>query len=83
MVSSIAELDSAPMLAQPGRMGMVTLTYPGDWQAVAPDGETVKKHLQAFFRRLERDFGVKVICIWKLEFQSRGCLLYTSDAADE
>lgn len=72
MVSSIAELDSAPMLEQPGRMGMVTLTYPGDWQAVAPDGETVKKHLQAFFRRLERDFGVKVICIWKLEFQSRG-----------
>lgn len=72
MVSSIAELDLAPMLVQPGQLGMVTLMYPGDWEAVAPDGPTVKEHLQAFFKRFERAFGVKIMCIWKLEFQRRG-----------
>lgn len=72
MVSSIAELDLAPMLVQPGQLGMVTLMYPGDWEAVAPDGPTVKEHLHAFFKRFERAFGVKIMCIWKLEFQRRG-----------
>ena len=72
MVSSIAELDLVPLVSQEGELAMLTLTYPGDWESVAPDGETVKRHLIAFFRRFERAFGVKIICLWKLEFQRRG-----------
>jgi hypothetical protein len=39
MVRALCELDYRPMLADPGRVpAMVTLTYPGDWLTVAPDG---------------------------------------------
>ena len=51
---------------------MVTLTYPGDWLAVAPDGKTVKKHLKAFRKRWERAWGLPLLAVWKLEFQARG-----------
>jgi hypothetical protein len=51
---------------------MVTLTYPGDWLAVAPDGATVKRHLKAFARRYRRAWGAALVCAWKLEFQRRG-----------
>lgn len=72
MVSSIAELDHAPLLAQEGLLAMITLTYPGCWEDVVPDGETLKAHLNAFFRRYERAWGRRLICFWKLEFQRRG-----------
>jgi len=45
MVSTIAELDIAPMAAA-GDIGMSTLTYPGEWRTVAPNGAAVKKHLK-------------------------------------
>lgn len=72
MVSSISELDLAPLLLQEGAPAMVTLTYPGEWLSVAPDGPTVKAHLQAFFKRFERAWGTPWMGIWKLEFQRRG-----------
>ena len=38
MCRTFAELDYSP-LAESGRIpAMVTLTYPGDWEVVAPDG---------------------------------------------
>lgn len=72
MVSTMAELDLAPLLLQDGMPAMVTLTYPGEWLSVAPDGATVKGHLQAFFKRFERAWGVPWCGVWKLEFQRRG-----------
>jgi hypothetical protein len=51
---------------------MLTLTYPGDWLAVAPNGEAVKRHLAALAKRYERVWGEPLVCIWKLEFQARG-----------
>jgi RNA polymerase subunit RPABC4/transcription elongation factor Spt4 len=51
---------------------MLTLTYPGDWVAVAPDGETVKRHLAALASRYKRAWGEPLIGVWKLEFQRRG-----------
>jgi hypothetical protein len=51
---------------------MVTLTYPGDWLTVAPDGKTAKRHLQALRKRYVKAWGVEIHAIWKLEFQLRG-----------
>lgn len=72
MVATLAELDLAPIFLSFNSPAMVTLTYPGDWESVAPDGETVKMHLQAFFKRYERAWSEKWTGIWKLEFQRRG-----------
>lgn len=72
-VHRMCELDYAPMFAQPHRLAaMVTLTYPGDWLTVAPDGKTAKSHLRAFQWRYARAWGEPLRGIWKLEFQRRG-----------
>lgn len=45
MCRTFAELDYSP-LVESGRVpAMVTLSYPGDWEAVASDGATVKRHM--------------------------------------
>lgn len=72
MVATMAELDLAPLLMQQDEPAMVTLTYPGDWEAVAPHGPAVKAHLRAFFKRFERAWGTPWRGVWKLEFQRRG-----------
>lgn len=73
MVEAIASLDTAPLFAREGwRVGMVTLTYPGDWLAVAPTAEASRRHLLALRKRFERFYGVPLVCIWKREFQRRG-----------
>jgi hypothetical protein len=51
---------------------MLTLTYPGDWLTVAPNGQAVKHHFAALAKRYERAWGEPLVCIWKLEFQHRG-----------
>lgn len=55
----------------PGDLSFCTLTYPGDWRSCAPDGRTVKGHLQVLRKRLDRRFGAWP-AVWKLEFQRRG-----------
>ncbi len=55
-----------------GRLPMLlTLTYPGDWQTVAPDGKTAKRHLAVFRRRFQRKFG-KLFAVWVMEWQRSG-----------
>jgi hypothetical protein len=74
MVKTFASLDWSPMidLDQAGRVpAMVTLTYPGAWEVVAPDGKTVKRHIQTFLLRYRRAWGEPIIGAWKLEFQHR------------
>lgn len=73
MVRTLCELDYEPFFTDPSRpLAMLTLTYPGDWETVAPDGKAVKRHLAAFRRRYERAWGEPLIAVWKLEFQRRG-----------
>lgn len=72
MVSTMAELDLAPLLMQEDEPAMVTLTYPGAWEVVAPHGPAVKAHLKAFFKRFQRSWGQPWRGVWKLEFQRRG-----------
>jgi hypothetical protein len=72
MCRTFAELDYTP-LVECGRVpAMVTLTYPGDWETVAPDGASVKRHLMLWRKRFHREWGEPARYIWKLEFQRRG-----------
>jgi hypothetical protein len=52
-----------------GDRWFLTLTYPGEYPH---DGRTVKAHLKAFRKRVERRYGRLSVCVWKLEFQKRG-----------
>jgi len=72
MCRTFAELDYTP-LVKCGRVpAMVTLTYPGDWECVAPDGASVKRHMMLWRKRFQREWGEPARYIWKLEFQRRG-----------
>lgn len=72
MCRTFAELDYTP-LVECGRVpAMVTLTYPGDWESVAPDGASVKRHMVLWRKRFQREWGEPARYIWKLEFQRRG-----------
>lgn len=63
MVRALCELDYRPLLADPTRIpAMVTLTYPGDWLTVAPNGKVVKKHIDALRKRYKRSWGRYVVC---------------------
>ncbi|WP_285509918.1 hypothetical protein [Actinokineospora sp. NBRC 105648] len=73
MMVTFAELDYEPMFADPLRMpAMMTVTYPGKWEIVAPNGRAVKAHMKRLRKRYERQWGEKLRCLWKLEFQRRG-----------
>jgi hypothetical protein len=73
MTRTFCQIDYTPMFEDPTRLpAMVTLTYPGDWLTVAPNGRAVKAHLKAFRKRYERAWGEPLRCLWKLEFQRRG-----------
>jgi hypothetical protein len=72
MCRTFAELDYTP-LVECGRVpAMVTLTYPGDWECVAPGGPSVKRHMMLWRKRFQREWGEPARYIWKLEFQRRG-----------
>ena len=72
MCRTFAELDYTP-LVECGRVpAMVTMTYPGDWETVAPDGASVKRHMVLWRKRFQREWGEPARYIWKLEFQRRG-----------
>lgn len=72
MRGRLADLDYTPLFADPSRLpAMLTLTYPGCWLRVAPDGKTAKAHLKALRKRYKRAFGEDLACVWKLEFQGR------------
>jgi hypothetical protein len=73
MVRTLCELDYVPLFTDSTRLlAMVTLTYPGAWEVVAPDGAAVKAHLDQLRKRYQRAWGETLICVWKLEFQRRG-----------
>jgi hypothetical protein len=71
MTKTLASLDYSTWLARDGALAMVTLTLPGDWKSVAPNGATFKKMIERFRRRFTRAVG-SWVTLWKLEFQRRG-----------
>jgi hypothetical protein len=72
MCRTFAELDYTPLVERGRVPAMVTLTYPGDWESVAPDGASVKRHMILWRKRFQREYGESARYIWKLEFQRRG-----------
>jgi hypothetical protein len=72
MFRAFSELDYGPLLERSGISAMVTLTLPGDWLAVAPDGQSFKKLVKKFRKRWERAWDEPMLALWKLEFQARG-----------
>jgi hypothetical protein len=76
MVSRFSSLDLSPMMMENKNAlaVMITLTYPGDWLAVAPSAAHAKRHLQQFRKRYERKFGRPFYAMWKAEFQRRGAV---------
>jgi len=77
MSERVAELDYSEWMAGPGMLGMVTLTLPGWWEVLGPDGRTFKGLVRVLRDRWRhaRDENGQLLewrCIWKLEFQRRG-----------
>ena len=72
MVERLCSLDYAPLFPAGRLPAMITLTYPGAWEVVAPNGKAVKKHLKSLRLRWRRAWGEDLVCVWKLEFQRRG-----------
>ncbi|SHU93089.1 Uncharacterised protein [Mycobacteroides abscessus subsp. abscessus] len=72
MCRTFAELDYTPLIESGRIPAMVTLTYPGEWESVAPDGASVKRHMVLWRKRFHREYGGPARYIWKLEFQRRG-----------
>lgn len=62
---------------------MITLTYPREYPT---SGRTIKRHLAAWRKRMERRFGERS-AVWKLEFQRRGAphfhILYDRPLAED
>lgn len=71
MVRRLVTLDYSAWMI-PGQLpALVTLTLPGGWQDLAPDGARFMKLLQTWRKRYERAWG-PLQAIWKREFQRRG-----------
>lgn len=70
-----AQLDYGPLFDQ-GIPAMVTLTYPGEWETVAPDAATCQNHMRALRKRFARKYGRPLLGTWKREFQRRGAPHY-------
>ena len=73
MVATISSLDMREfVVTEAGLPAMLTLTYPGDWQTVAPTSRDFKRHLRLLQLRFKRMYGRPLNGLWKLEFQRRG-----------
>jgi hypothetical protein len=75
MFRAIAQLDVADWFSGPApegaTMGMVTVTLPGPWEMVAPNGRAYKALMRSLVQAFRRA-GVDHRHLWKLEFQGRG-----------
>jgi hypothetical protein len=71
LVRAILSLDLAGMLSAGRPPAMVTLTLPGSWVDLAPDGAQARRLFERFRSRWARQWGAPA-WIWKREFQDRG-----------
>jgi hypothetical protein len=68
LLRRLASINRGAFKAFKGRMIFVTLTYPGEYPQ---DPELCKRHLKAFRKRLQREFG-PFAAFWRLGIQKRG-----------
>lgn len=72
MTLRLSTLDYRPLFRRGRVPAMITLTYPGDWLTVVPDAATAQRHLKAFRKRFEYEFGEPLNGLWKREHQRSG-----------
>ncbi|HWB37866.1 MAG TPA: hypothetical protein VHA75_17760 [Rugosimonospora sp.] len=72
MHKAFRELDFSEIMLPHRPPALVTLTYPGEWLVVAPNGKAAKRHLDMFRRAYRDAWGDSVVGFWKLEFMRRG-----------
>ncbi len=65
-------LDYRPLFKDGRLPALVTLTYPGKWDVVAPTSADAQRHLRTFKKRYEYHFGKPLIALWKREHQRSG-----------
>ncbi len=71
MTRTLVTLDYNTLIAQ-GELAMLTLTYPGDWLPVVPNGRVFKHHIDKLRQRFRKRYGKAMAGVWKMEFQRRG-----------
>ena len=77
MQRTIASLDLTPVMVRRDwgwKISLLTLTYPGDWEKLAPGASHAQRHLKMFRQRLERATGHPVLGFAKREWQFRGAV---------
>jgi hypothetical protein len=72
MHKAFRELDMSRIMVPHRPPALVTLTYPGPWEVVAPTGKAAKEHLRTFRRLYLYAWGESCTGFWKMEFQGRG-----------
>lgn len=72
MTRTLCELDWTPLYAAGRLILPITLTLPGDWLTVAPNGKAWKRLCRRFEKRWAREWGEPLIGAWKDEYQHRG-----------
>src|SRR5262249_46192927 len=72
MVRTFCELDYAPLTSGTRVPCVITLTLPGDWQAVAPDGAAFKRLTATFQRRWRRAWGEPLPRVGEAELPGAG-----------
>lgn len=72
MTDSFRSLDYSPLFERGDFPALVTLTAPGDWEAVFPTPRTFKQKVNLFKKEYQRRWGRPLAGVWKMEFQQRG-----------
>jgi len=72
MLERFSTLDFNPFEDESSILAFLTLTYPSQWQIVAPTSASAKLHLLNLRKRFEREFKRPFFALWKMEFQRRG-----------
>jgi hypothetical protein len=68
LLRKLASINRDAFRAFKGRLLFTTLTYPTDYPG---DPEVCKRHLEAFAKRLEREYGA-LATFWRMGIQRRG-----------
>lgn len=69
---TMADVDWSELEVPGSPLGMVTLTLPGSWEVLTPNGRVFKRFVHALRQRFYRAVGRPMDGAWKLEFQHRG-----------
>lgn len=71
MVRRLSTLDYSPLFGEGSTPGLITLTLPHDWEAVAPTAQAFKSIVDRFRSSYRYGWGDIIRGVWKMETQFR------------